>query len=159
GLSVWIRFQIATGEIDRAREGILIGLADARHYGRTPLLICKLVAATMANMTLDRLEELIERPEPPNFYWPLTPLPRDFFDIRSAFEFEHEMLPGSVAGLNDLDKKRSPEEWQELAERTLSKVIEMSRAERALPEEVSVRQKRIVELAQAQFEKVLPVPH
>ena len=32
GLSVWIRFQIAMGQFDAARGGVLVGLANARHY-------------------------------------------------------------------------------------------------------------------------------
>jgi hypothetical protein len=74
GLAVWIRFQIIDGKIDKAREGVLVGLSNARHFARTPFLICHLVAAVNSNLMLDRLEELIEQPNCPNFYWPLTAL-------------------------------------------------------------------------------------
>src|SRR5262249_12732540 len=149
GLSVWTRFQIVTGDLGKAREGILIGLANSRHYGRTPFLVCKLAAAAMANMALDRLEELIQRPEAPNFYWSLTALPTPFLDIRQAFEFEHKMLAKSVPGLDELEKKRSPEEWQDLAGRTVRYALEL-RGEKVLPEDVAHSQKLIIELARSE---------
>lgn len=119
GLAVWIRLQIANDNVDEAREGILVGLANARHYGRTPFLITNLVAAAHVRLMQDRLEELLQHPECPNLYWALTALPSPFLDVRPAYEFEREFLQRSSAGLSDLDELRSADEWREIADRML----------------------------------------
>jgi len=123
GLSVWIRGRIVTGELHEAREGILVGLACARHVSRSPFLITSLAASSYANEMLDRLEELIQHPECPNLYWPLTALPRPLIDIRPAFEFEREFMQRSVDGLNEPDRPRTAEEWEALAERTIAYIL------------------------------------
>ncbi len=116
GLSVWIRYHIVTNQSEQALEGILVGLADARHYARTPFVIIQTFAVALTSRMLDRLEELIQRPEAPNLYWSLTALPTPFINFRPALEFEHEFLRRSVAGLDDLQRARSADEWQTLAD-------------------------------------------
>ena len=126
GLAVWIRLQIAQKRLDEARQGILVGLANARHYARSPFLISQLVAAAHSNVVLDRLEELIQQPGCPNFYWPLTALPSPFIDFRRGFEFNRGMLEKSVVGLHDLEQARSPEQWDALAHPLIKKLLDDS---------------------------------
>lgn len=113
GLSVWIRYQIAEGEIDQAREGIGVGLAVSRHYARTPFIIIQLATSSLNSMMLDRTEELISQPECPNLYWSLTVLPRPLLDSQSAVELEERMFELSLVGLDQLDMAwyDDPAEW------------------------------------------------
>jgi hypothetical protein len=111
GLSVWIRQHLAKGELDRAREGILVGLAVARHYGRTPFVITQLVCAFVDSQLMSRIAELVSQPDSPNLYWALTQLPRPLIDLRPSIELEQQFLPMTVPGLEDLDQIRTEEEW------------------------------------------------
>ena len=64
-----------TGELDTAREGILVGLANGRHLAQTPFYINQLVALSIHQVMLDRTAELISQPDSPNLYWALSTLP------------------------------------------------------------------------------------
>jgi hypothetical protein len=111
GLSVWIRQRLAEGQLDRAREGILVGLAVARHYGRTPFVITQLVCCVIDSNLLARVEELISQPDSPNLYWALAQLPRPLVDMRPSIELEQRFLPMTVPGLDDLGQIKTKEEW------------------------------------------------
>jgi hypothetical protein len=154
GLAVRIRFTIVQGQLDEAREGILVGLANSRHYARTPFIICQLVAAASANLMVDRLEELIPQEECPNLYWSLAALPGPFIPFQRAFEFERDMLVHSVDGLNDLGRERTPAQWAQLLESMLRALNDMPEA---LSEEQSREIKRIAreELPKYEPERVI----
>ncbi len=64
-----------TGELDKACEGILVGLANGRHLAQTPFYINQLVALSIHQVMLDRTAELISQPDSPNLYWALSTLP------------------------------------------------------------------------------------
>ncbi|MGD9857959.1 MAG: hypothetical protein AB7U20_23690, partial [Planctomycetaceae bacterium] len=115
GLSVWIRHRIAIGKLSDAREGILVGLAVSRHYGRTPFMITQLVCAAIDSMMLDRLEELISQPGCPNLYWALAALPHPVIDLQPSAEVEQQMLVGTVPGLDHLELLKTEAEWNEKA--------------------------------------------
>jgi hypothetical protein len=115
GLSVWIRQHLAKGELDRAREGILVGLAVARHYGRTPFVITQLVCAFVDSQLMSRIAELVSQPDSPNLYWALTQLPRPLIDFRPSIDFKQRFLQLSVPGLDDLSQIRTEAEWNRLA--------------------------------------------
>jgi hypothetical protein len=156
GLSVWIRFQVVQGQLDKAREGILVGLADARHYARTPFIVCQLAPAHYANLMLDRLEELIQQPDCPNFYWPLTCLPNPFVDIRRAFEYESDFLQRSVKGLDDMRQARSPEEWHELSARLIEYLEQQAASVRQPGDDQRTDRERILELARIELPMLQP---
>ena len=59
--------------------------AMARHWGEHPTLIGTLVGIGCANMAISPLEELLEQPDCPNFYWALTDLPDPFISLRTAW--------------------------------------------------------------------------
>ncbi|HET6325625.1 MAG TPA: hypothetical protein VFG04_13180 [Planctomycetaceae bacterium] len=111
GLSAWIRQRLAQGKVDEAREGIRVGLAVVRHYGRTPFAITQLVCCAVDSMFLSRIAELISQPESPNLYWALTQLPRPLIDVRHAVEMDERFLQMTVPGLDDLKQIRTKEEW------------------------------------------------
>jgi hypothetical protein len=156
GLSVWIRFQIVNGQLDEARQGILVGLANARHYARTPFIVCQLAPAVFANMMLDRLEELIQQPECPNFYWSLTAVPNPIVDIRKAFEFECKMLERSVDELDDLQQVRSSEQWHDLAGRLIEYLEKEYQSVRQPGDDFSADRERILDLARKELPNLQP---
>ncbi len=111
GLSAWIRQRLAQGQLDQAREGIRVGLAVARHYGRTPFAITQLVCSAVDSIFVARIAELISQPDSPNLYWALTQLPRPLVDVRASVEMEERFLQMTVPGLDDLKQIRTKEEW------------------------------------------------
>jgi hypothetical protein len=111
GLSAWIRQRLAQGKLNQAREGIRVGLAVVRHYGRTPFAITQLVCCAVDSMFVARIAELISQPDSPNLYWALTQLPRPLVDVRASIEMEERFLQMSVPGLDDLRQIRTKEEW------------------------------------------------
>lgn len=113
GLSVWIRWRLARGELGEAQEGIKVGLAVSRHYAHTPFIVVQLVAASVDSMMLTRLEELLAFPDCPNLYWALTALPRPFVDIRPSVEFQQRTLEMSVDDLDDLERLHTDDAWQQ----------------------------------------------
>jgi hypothetical protein len=153
GLAVWVRFQIVEGQLDHAREGILVGLANSRHFARAPFVICHQVAAKNSNLMLDRLEELIEQPGCPNFYWPLTALSVPFIPFQKAFEFEREMLARSVEGLNHLDEARSPEQWDELLDKLGQHLDETSQSDKKF---LPVERQPVLDLARKELPTLQP---
>jgi hypothetical protein len=111
GLSVWIRERLAEGNLERARHGILVGLAVTRHYGRTPFLITQLVCAATDSILFERVAELVSQPDSPNLYWALTQLPRPLIDVRPSVELESRFLQKTVPGLDDLSQVQTEAEW------------------------------------------------
>src|SRR5580704_3046418 len=111
GLSAWIRQRLAQGKLDQARDGILVGFAVMRHYGRTPFLITQLVCTAVDSILISRVAELVSQPDSPNLYWALTHLPRPLVDLRPSVEMEERFLQMSVPGIDDLSQIRTQEEW------------------------------------------------
>ncbi|MCU0879995.1 MAG: hypothetical protein MUF06_19670 [Pirellulaceae bacterium] len=127
-LSARIRYNLSQGELDEAREGILVGLANARHMAETPIFVNQNVAVVIQRIMLDRTTELISRPKSPNLYWALTTLPDPLPQFHRAADFEGSMLSMSLpaaAGLNaDVDTRRTEAEWREMAKQ-LTEMLEL----------------------------------
>jgi hypothetical protein len=115
GLSVWIRQRLAEGNLARARQGILVGLAVSRHYGRTPFVITQLVCAAIDSTLLARVAELVSQPNSPNLYWALTQLPRPLIDLRPSIELQQRFLQMTIPGLDDLSQIRTETDWNRRA--------------------------------------------
>jgi hypothetical protein len=114
-LSLRARLEIAQGNHDKAVYTLQTGLALARHTGEGPLLIQALVAIAIAQQTLDRLEELIQQPGAPNFYWALTDLPRPFADLRKPLQGEKLTLYAGFPLLGDIETvPLTPQQQQQL---------------------------------------------
>jgi hypothetical protein len=118
GLRNWARLvalkaraEIAEGKTGEAIETIQTGLAFARHVARGPFLINRLVGLAIANSMLDRVEELMARPDAPNLYWALTALPDPLIDFREAYANEQKIVDWMFPELTDLDAERTPAEW------------------------------------------------
>ena len=60
---------------------------------------------------IERLEEVIQQPGAPNFYWPLTDLPRPLFDMRKPMQGERLMAYGSFPGMADMAADLNAKPW------------------------------------------------
>jgi hypothetical protein len=114
GLSVWIRYQLAIGELNKAEEAIRVGFGVNRHFGRTPILVTKVITVALNNLLLQRLEELIAQPGSANYYWALTSLPRPLVELQPSLELARNNLLQAVEELRRLDEPRTADEWVDL---------------------------------------------
>jgi hypothetical protein len=112
-LAVRARLEIAQGRYDKAVHTLQTGLALARHTGDAVTLIQELVGIAIAQVMFNQLEELIQQPDAPNFYWALTALPRPFFDLHKALQGEKIGLYAAIAELRTLETTRLTEEQQQ----------------------------------------------
>lgn len=97
------RLQLSEGKIPEAMRTLQTGFALARHVGEGPTLIHALVAVAIAHTMLNELEEIVQLPDSPNLYWPLTVLPSPFVDVGRSMRFEMDTIYRSVPALRKLD--------------------------------------------------------
>lgn len=116
GLTARIRYHLARGELAAAREGILVGLANARHLAQTPFFVNQLVALAVHRAMLDRTAELISQPACPNLFWALSALPESLIELDRAASLQGDFFAMSLPGVNDLDRPREAWEWRKMAE-------------------------------------------
>lgn len=133
GLSARIRYHLSRGELDEAREGILIGFANSRHLAQTPFLITQLVATAFQRAMLNRTLELVTQPDSPNLYWALTTLPAELIELERAASFEGSMFAMTFPAVNDLDRPREPEVWSRMAAQLVEVLQELSEIPRQEP--------------------------
>jgi hypothetical protein len=109
-LSLRARIELAQGRYADAAATLRTGFQMARHVCEGPTVIHSLVGAAAAKLMLDRLEELIQQPGAPSFYWPLTDLPRPLIDMRTALQGERLTIDWMYPGARDLlaDTKAPP---------------------------------------------------
>lgn len=112
-LAVRARLEIAEGRYDKAVYTLQTGLALSRHVGDAVTLIQDLVGMAIARIMLAQLEELIQQPDAPNFYWALTELPRPFVDLRKALQGEKLGLYVANPELRSVETTRLTEEQQQ----------------------------------------------
>jgi hypothetical protein len=104
-LSIQMRLHLAEGRLDKAVQTMQIGLALARDMGNGPTLIHSLVGLAIEAIVLGRLEEIMQRPETPNFYWPLSALPTPLIDMRRTLRTELGTLHRSFPQLRHLEQE------------------------------------------------------
>jgi hypothetical protein len=113
-LNLRARYELAEGRPEKAAHTLQVGFAVSRHVADEPSLICALVGMAIGNIMLERLEEVVQQPDAPSFYWPLTDLPRPFIDLRKPMQGErvtaYGSFPGSAEMAADLDAKPWPPE-------------------------------------------------
>jgi len=118
-LSAKARLEIAEGKYDQAVRTLQTGFALSRHVASGPTLIHALVGTAIAGLMCARVEEFVQQPDAPNFYWALSALPRPLVDFRPGFEAEQHALYLTFPDLQDLDKRNlSPDGWRELLMKT-----------------------------------------
>lgn len=105
------RVEVAEGRYADAVHTLETGFSFSQQVGQGEFLIQSLVGVACASQFADEVLELMERPGAPNLYWALTVLPRPFIDLRHANEYEQNMLEMQFPDLADLDRPRTPEQW------------------------------------------------
>src|SRR5580692_8980770 len=151
GLSAWIRQRLAQGKVDQAREGIRVGLAVSRHYGRTPFVVTQLVCSAVDSILLARVGELISQPDSPNLYWALTQLPRPLIDLRPSIELEQRFLQMTIPGLDDLSQLKTETDWNRRALAVIHFFRESDDSARSEPGGNARVYEHVVQLARAEL--------
>ena len=125
GLSARIRYHLSQGDLEKAREGILIGFANGRHIAQTPFYITQLIAASIHVRMLERIDELIAQPKSPNLYWALTTLPDSLVELNRATGLERDIFAMTFPAMNDFERPRSEKEWNKMARQLVDFLEEM----------------------------------
>ena len=98
-MSLWIKIQIAKGNLKAAEEGVLIQMSCARHVSRTPFSVCQLVGAGIAGIGLGQLENLIQHPESENYYYALSMVPKTLGDYQATVDIDNSFARNSMPSL------------------------------------------------------------
>jgi hypothetical protein len=99
------RVETAEGRYADAVRTLETGFSFSQQVGGDgPFLIASLVAIACAGQFADATLEVEERPDAPNLYWPLI-------DLRKANEFEQSVVELQFPDMADLDRERTPEQW------------------------------------------------
>jgi hypothetical protein len=126
-LAVKARSEIAQGKYEDAIRTIETGLAFGRHVAETPFFINVLVGMAIANLMLDRVDELAGRPGAPNLYWALTALPRPLISTRNAAEGEWLVSEWLVPEVTEVDRPRTDGEWADLLARLHARLVALEK--------------------------------
>jgi hypothetical protein len=105
------RVETAEGRFADAVRTLETGISFSQQVSDAPLLISALVGLACAGQVADGLQDLIEREGAPNLYWALAVIPRPLIDFRRANEIEYHLLSMQFPDLDDLDRPRTPREW------------------------------------------------
>ena len=124
GLAARVRYHLSRGKLDQAREGILVGIANAKHLAQTPFFITQLVAVSFHRSMLDQTGDLISQPNSPNLYWALSSLPDSLIELENAARLEEQMFEMAFPAVHDFDRARSVEDWKKMAHQLVSFLIE-----------------------------------
>jgi hypothetical protein len=101
GLQERFRSEIALGHFDDALVTAKTMFAMSRHMGEHPTLIGELVGMALASIAIVPLEEMLEQPWCPNFYWALTNLPNPLVPLDRGMEGERVMIQVELHDLDD----------------------------------------------------------
>jgi hypothetical protein len=110
-LILQVRVALAQDQFPTAAHHLETGFAFSRHVAEGPSLINRLVAVALALQFADTVADFVQRPDAPNLYWALTALPRPLIDLRGAEEWEYRMVEMQFPELADLERLRTPEQW------------------------------------------------
>jgi hypothetical protein len=124
------RVEIAEGRYADAIRTLETGFSFAQQINEGPFLINSLVGIAVASQFADCLLELMERPDGPNLYWALAVLPRPLIDLRKANELEQRVPEMQIPDLAELDRPRSPEEWDATLVRVRKVLEQISKFEK-----------------------------
>jgi hypothetical protein len=103
-IAVHARLAILDGKLDEAFHWIETGLVMGRHASQGPIAVQALVGIAVDSLMLRCLEDLLQAPGSPNFYWALADRPRPFIDMRYAMEGERHILDRELPGLAELER-------------------------------------------------------
>ncbi|MFA5864250.1 MAG: hypothetical protein WC975_06140 [Phycisphaerae bacterium] len=99
------RMQISKEHLGTAIHTLQTGFSISRHIADGSTVICDLVGIAIGDMMLKQVEQLIQAPGAPNFYWALTSLPCPFVNIHRSIQQESFVLYRTYPFLLDLETK------------------------------------------------------
>lgn len=111
------RAAIAKGNVAQAERYLRIGLGVTRHLSETPFMVVKIVGSAQCSYYQFAMEELVQLPQSPNYYWDLASLPRPLIDPRPALEWERNVLQQAYPELLNLDALTTEQQWQKLSDK------------------------------------------
>jgi hypothetical protein len=100
-LQARFRIDVAGRRFDDAVRDAKTMFALARHLGEHPTGAANRVGLRIAGRALDTLEEMVQQPGCPNFYWALTDLPRPLVDLRKGVQGDRALAAGELRRLRD----------------------------------------------------------
>jgi hypothetical protein len=116
-LSLRVKLELAENRTADAVRSLQTGLQLGQHVGEGPTLIQMLVGIAITQAYLNRVEDLMSRPDAPNLYWALSTLPHPFITPRSALEGEARFSDMYLSGYDELrGGPIKPERAREIAE-------------------------------------------
>ena len=98
-LKTRVRADIAFGSDAEAIHTLKTMFGLARTFDSHPTLIGHLIGTAIATISVEAVEELMQKPGSPNLYWALVQLPHPFLSLRMGMEGEQLMLGDEVATL------------------------------------------------------------
>jgi hypothetical protein len=119
-LRVRWRVELAERRFDDALRTAQTMFALSRHLGEYPTQVASLVTMYVSRVSLAGLEEMVQQPGCPNFYWSLTDLPEPFVDVRKGLQGSR-LLDGVEFAPFDSTTPLTPEQL----ERAVSRVDQL----------------------------------
>lgn len=123
GLAAKARLAMAQGKPEDAERFIRIGFGLARHIGDSPFMVVKLVHSAECSYMQFVIEELLQQPGAPNYYWDLVSLPRPMVEIRGAIQWEAAIMAKTYPQLNNLDALTTEAQWNKLLDEIMSALV------------------------------------
>lgn len=115
-LQARFRIEIAGKQFDAAIRTAKTMFAFAHHLGENPTEAANRLGLTIADLTLDTLEELLQQPGCPNLYWALTDLRCPLVDLRNGFQGTGILVANELKPLRD-DSSMTDEEIEKVVSR------------------------------------------
>jgi hypothetical protein len=102
GMALVVRWraELSARRMDDAVRTAQTTFALSRHLSEYPCAVANNVAMEAAKRGLVELEEMIQQPDCPNFYWSLTDLPSPMIDISKGLQGERVMTAVEFAALD-----------------------------------------------------------
>jgi hypothetical protein len=100
-LRVRFRGAVAGRHFDDAVHTAKTMFALARHLGEYPGEAANRLGLSVADQTLDTVEEMVQQPGCPNLYWALTDLPCPLVDLRKGLQSNRTLAAADLRLLHD----------------------------------------------------------
>lgn len=119
--AVAARYQIATGQYDKAVVSLQDLLAYARHVSAPPVFAVNFFVSSFLNrMALDQVEFWVQQPDSPNLYWALSTLPRPLMDDFAVQDLARHAMDLSFDFIADIESEsRSTDYWNSVLEQLM----------------------------------------
>lgn len=121
-----VRVELAENHYAAAAHWLQTGFAFSQHVGNGPFLINRLVGLAIADQFLDGVFDFIQQPGAPNLYWPLAQMPHPLISLREGLDFEYHVVEMEFRELGDLNRTRSPEEWDALLRKVRTELVRLT---------------------------------